>query len=104
MLLAVGAGIFKAASLRADMNSKWSRRVSFAVAALDEKAISELEHLRDEIESMLPSGRSTRRRQSPTRPRWVNSPSKQSASTALADGWRATQSYFVGSAASSWEG
>lgn len=39
------------------MNAKWTRRVALAVAALDEKAISELEQLRDEIEDMLPGGR-----------------------------------------------
>jgi hypothetical protein len=55
VLLAVGAGIFKASSLRGDMNSKWTRRVSFAVAALDEKTISELEHLRDDVEDILPA-------------------------------------------------
>lgn len=54
MLLAVGAGIFKASSLRGDINSKWTRRVSFAVVALDEKAFSELELLRDDLEDMLP--------------------------------------------------
>jgi uncharacterized integral membrane protein len=55
VLLAVGAGIFKASSLRGDMNSKWTRRVSFAVVALDEKAFSELELLRDDLEDMLPA-------------------------------------------------
>lgn len=54
VLLAVGAGIFKASSLRGDMNGRWTRRVSFAVAALDEKAISELELLRDDVEDTLP--------------------------------------------------
>lgn len=55
VLLAVGAGIFKASSLRGDMNSKWARRVSFAVVALDEKAISELALLRDDLEDILPA-------------------------------------------------
>lgn len=55
-LVAVGAGIFKAAALRGDMNTKWTRRVAFAVAALDEKTIAELEQLRDDVEDILPAG------------------------------------------------
>jgi hypothetical protein len=55
-LLAVGAGIFKVAALRGDMNTKWARRVDFAVAALDEKTIAELEQLRDDVEDILPAG------------------------------------------------
>lgn len=53
VLLAAGGGIFKASSLRGDMNNKWTRRVSFAVAALDEKAIAELRLLRDDLEDTL---------------------------------------------------
>lgn len=55
VLLAVGAGTFRASSLRGDMNNKWVRRVSFAVVALDEKAISELELLRDDLKNILPA-------------------------------------------------
>jgi hypothetical protein len=51
-----GAGIFKAASLRGDTNAKWNRRVEYAVAALDEKALAELEQLRDDVEDILPAG------------------------------------------------
>lgn len=53
VLLAAGGGVFKASSLRGDMNNKWTRRVSLAVAALDEKALSELSLLRDDVEDTL---------------------------------------------------
>ncbi len=56
VLVAVGAGIFKVAAMRGDMNTKWARRVAFAVAALDEKTIAELEQLRDDVENILPTG------------------------------------------------
>lgn len=55
VLLGVGGGIFRASTLRGDINGRWSRRVSFAVAALDEKQISELELLRDDVEDILPA-------------------------------------------------
>lgn len=55
VLLAHGAGIFKCASLRGDMNNRWTRRVSLAVSGLDEKAIRELGLLRDDVEDTLPS-------------------------------------------------
>lgn len=55
VVLAVTVGIFKAASLRGDMNSKWAGRVAFAAAALGEKTISELEHLRDAVDQALPA-------------------------------------------------
>lgn len=55
-LLVIGAGIFKAASLRGDMNSKWARRVALAVSALDEKLISGLERIRDDVDELLPPG------------------------------------------------
>jgi len=56
VIVAAGAGIFKAASLQGDMNTKWSRRVDFAVAALHEKTIAELEQLRDDVDDILPAG------------------------------------------------
>jgi hypothetical protein len=55
VLLAIGGGIFKVATLRGDMNSKWTRRVDFAVAALDERTIAALEQLRDEVDAILPT-------------------------------------------------
>jgi hypothetical protein len=55
VILAVSVGIFKAASFRGDMNSRWARRVGFAVAALGEKTIAELEQLRDAVDEALPS-------------------------------------------------
>ena len=57
VLLAAGAGAFKTASLRGDMNAKWARRVALAVSALDEKLISGLEQLRDEVDELLPADR-----------------------------------------------
>jgi hypothetical protein len=56
MMAAAGSGAFRLASLRGDTNSKWSRRVPFAVSALNEKATLELEELRDEINELLPTG------------------------------------------------
>jgi hypothetical protein len=55
VLLALSASIFKTSSLRGDMNSKWSRRVALAVSALDEKLISGLEQLRDDVNDLLPA-------------------------------------------------
>lgn len=55
-LLVIGGGIFRAATIRGDMNARWTRRVAFATAALDEKTISELEQLRDEVDRILPEG------------------------------------------------
>lgn len=52
LLAAVGA-VFKASSLRGDINNKWTRRVSLAVAGLDDKALSELRRLRDDVEGTL---------------------------------------------------
>lgn len=57
LLAGAGAGIFKAASLRGDTNAKWNRRVEYAIAALDEKALAELEQLRDDVQDILPAGR-----------------------------------------------
>lgn len=56
VLLGLGSAIFKTASLRGDMNLKWSRRVAFAVAALDEKALAELSNMQYDIMDM--SGKS----------------------------------------------
>jgi hypothetical protein len=54
-LLVLGGAVFKMASFRVDMDSKWAGRVKFATAALDEKTIAELEILRDEVEEILPA-------------------------------------------------
>ena len=53
-VLVLGGAIFKMASFRGDIDSKWSGRVKFATAALDEKTIAELEALRDEVDEILP--------------------------------------------------
>lgn len=55
-LLVLSGAIYKMASFRGDMDSKWSGRVKFATAALDEKTIAELEGLRDDVEEILPAG------------------------------------------------
>lgn len=55
-LVALGGGVWKAASLRGDVNARWARRVDFATAALDEKTIAELERLRDDVDEVLPEG------------------------------------------------
>jgi hypothetical protein len=55
-VLAFGAGVWRAASLRGDVNARWAARVDFAVAALDEKTIRHLEALRDEVGAVLPEG------------------------------------------------
>jgi|GEM_PF-6770362 len=55
-LFALGAAIWKTASLRGDVNARWARRVDFAAAALDEQTIRELEALRDEVDAVLPEG------------------------------------------------
>jgi hypothetical protein len=56
-VFALGAAIWKTASLRGDVAARWARRVDFAVAALDEKTIRELERLRDEVDEVLPAER-----------------------------------------------
>lgn len=53
-LLILGGATFKAASLRGDINAKWSSKVAIAVTALDEKALKALRDLRDEIDQALP--------------------------------------------------
>jgi hypothetical protein len=54
-VFALGAAIWKTASLRGDVNARWARRVDFAAAALDVKTIRELERLRDEVDQVLPA-------------------------------------------------
>jgi hypothetical protein len=55
-LVALGGGVWRAASIRGDVNARWARRVAFATAALDEKTIAELEGLRDDVDEVLPEG------------------------------------------------
>lgn len=55
-LLAFGAGLWRAASLRGDMNARWRMRVQLATAALDEKTIRQLEAVRAEVDRVLPEG------------------------------------------------
>jgi hypothetical protein len=56
-VLAFSAGVWKAGSLRGDVNARWAARVDFAVAALDAKTIQKLEALRDEVGAVLPEER-----------------------------------------------
>jgi hypothetical protein len=53
-LITLGAGGFKSASMRGEMNRTWSKRVDLAASALDEKTIVNLELLRGEINEILP--------------------------------------------------
>jgi hypothetical protein len=55
VLLAVSGGLWKAASLRGDLNARWKKRVDFAIARIDELIGSELEVLRNEIDAFLPT-------------------------------------------------
>jgi hypothetical protein len=55
-LVPLGAGVWKAASIRGDVNARWARRVAYATAALDEKTIAELERLRYDVDDVLPEG------------------------------------------------
>lgn len=57
--LAFGAGVWKAGSLRGDVNARWAARVDFAVAALDAKTIQKLQALRDEVGEVLPEERTS---------------------------------------------
>lgn len=54
VLLAVSGGIWRASSLRGDINARWRKRVDFAVARIDELIVNELRILRDEIDVLLP--------------------------------------------------
>jgi hypothetical protein len=56
-MLVLSGGAWRAASFRGDMNRRWSRRVDFTIAALDEKTVSELEALRDDVNTLLPTAR-----------------------------------------------
>src|ERR1700677_2351069 len=56
LLIASGAGVWKVATLRGNVNARWAARVAFAVAALDEKTIRQLQLLRDEVDAVLPEG------------------------------------------------
>jgi hypothetical protein len=55
VLLAVAGGIWRAASLRGDLNARWKKRVDFAIARIDELIGVELKVLRDEIDAFLPT-------------------------------------------------
>jgi hypothetical protein len=52
-LIALGGALWKAASLRGDVNRSWSRRVDAATAALTDRAIDELQALRRETDRLL---------------------------------------------------
>jgi len=54
VLLGGGAGIFKAAGLRGDLNTRWKRRTTLAKSVLVEKAVEELRLLRGQVDGMLP--------------------------------------------------
>lgn len=55
LLLGVGGGIWRTATLRGDQNARWAARVDLAVAALDVKTIQQLEKLRTEVDAVLPT-------------------------------------------------
>jgi hypothetical protein len=55
VVLVLAGGLVKAASLRGDMNQKWSSRIDLAAVALDEKTVFELKQLRDEIDTVMPA-------------------------------------------------
>jgi hypothetical protein len=54
LLLGLGGGIWRTATLRGDQNARWASRVDLAIAALDAKTIQQLEKLRGEVEAALP--------------------------------------------------
>ena len=54
LLLGIGGGVWRTATLRGDQNARWASRVELAVAALDEKTITQLETLRKEVNAALP--------------------------------------------------
>lgn len=56
LLIASGAGVWRVATLRGNVNARWAARVAFAVAALDEKTIRQLQVLRDDVDAVLPEG------------------------------------------------
>jgi hypothetical protein len=64
-VLAFGAGVWRAGSLRGDINARWAARVDFAVAALDAKTIQMLQALRDEVGEVLPKERTSDDPESP---------------------------------------
>jgi len=55
VLLAVSGGVWRAASLRGDLNARWKKRVDFAMARIDELIGSELKVLRGEIDAFFPT-------------------------------------------------
>lgn len=57
VLLAVASGIWRASTLRGDVNARWKKRVDFAVARIDELIVTELRLLRDQIDTFLPDPR-----------------------------------------------
>jgi hypothetical protein len=56
LLLGLGGGIWRTATVRGDQNARWAARVSLAVAALDAKTIQQLERLRADVDAALPEG------------------------------------------------
>lgn len=52
-LVALGAALWKAASLRGDVHESWSTRVDAATSALTDRAIDELQALRRETDKLL---------------------------------------------------
>lgn len=56
LLLGLGGGIWRTATVRGDQAARWSARVALAVAALDAKTIQQLEKLRAEVDAVLPEG------------------------------------------------
>jgi hypothetical protein len=56
LLLGLGGGIWRTATVRGDQNARWAAKVDLAVAALDAKTIQQLERLRAEVDAALPEG------------------------------------------------
>jgi hypothetical protein len=54
LLLGLGGGVWRTATVRGDQAARWTSRVDLAVAALDAKTIQQLERLRAEVDSVLP--------------------------------------------------
>lgn len=53
-IVAFGAGVWRVATLRGDINARWASRVDLAIASLDAKTIKQLEDLRAAVDAALP--------------------------------------------------
>ena len=55
LLLALGAALWRVASLRSDMREKWHQRVDIAYGGLADLAVSQLQELREGINDLIPA-------------------------------------------------